>query len=171
MNSSLRVIWRTVFGFRLTSAMSTDFNGRNGYLIIIYWLASSLNQNNSMCTIGFFSVYFNKSEKLFIDLYIFYQLASKRFAHFNRCMQGPVQVTIFLTITYVAVRGVQNKNKCCGASWFVLSTVHGWLFWTEALMYSVYVVVNFLFQLIFVFLCFKFFSIHYHIQKQWKNKN
>ena len=34
-----------------------------------------------------------------------------------------------------------------------------------------YAAVNFLFQLIFVFLLFKFFSIHYHTQKQWKNKN
>ena len=81
-----------------------------------------------MCTIDFFSVYFNKSEKLFIDLYIFYRLVSKRFAYFNRCMQGPVQVTIFVTITYAAVRSVQNKKKGFGASWVVLSTVHGWLF-------------------------------------------
>ena len=28
----------------------------------------------------------------------------------------------------------------------------------------------FLFQLIFVFLCFKFISIHYHTPKQWENK-
>ena len=34
----------------------------------------------------------------------------------------------------------------------------------------VYVVVNFSFQLIFVFRCLKFISKHYHTQKQWKNK-
>ena len=36
---------------------------------------------------------------------------------------------------------------------------------------KLYVVVNSLFQVIFVFPLFQTISIHYHTQKQWKNKN
>ena len=43
-------------------------------------------------------------------------------------MQGPVHVTIFLTLTCVAVRSLQNKNKCFGASWVVLPTVYSCFF-------------------------------------------
>ena len=35
----------------------------------------------------------------------------------------------------------------------------------------IYVADNFLFPVIFVFPLFQFITIHYHIQKQWKNKN
>ena len=36
---------------------------------------------------------------------------------------------------------------------------------------NIYVVVNFLSQVIFIFPCFNFISMHYHTQKQKKNKN
>ena len=35
----------------------------------------------------------------------------------------------------------------------------------------IYVADKFLFQVISVFPLFQFITIHYHIQKQWKNKN